>query len=257
MRLLLLSLFFDGFPAHKAAAVDYPKAPNFQPQGIPENSTEWELRLTQLERNQYLNILKREQQRLFLGFAAGVGGSLIAPAAISLPLAVASLPLVLTAAVGPAAFGSSALALTVILGLTNALIQTRATHWMLNQSRYYQFKMMPGFLANLVGQGVSAALMMSLTGLASAPFWDPALAWQTGDLINEDRALGSLNILGALLVSGLTYALLPPLMGTWAMSKYAKVRPGFRPVRPAPARSAAGTSGIPPSMQAPLLRASF
>ena len=108
--------FLDGFRAQGRGGGLQSEGPQFSSPGVEKEFTEWELRLTQLERNQYLNILKREQQRLFLGFAAGVGGSLIAPAAISLPLAVASLPLVLTAAVGPAAFGSSALALTVFWG---------------------------------------------------------------------------------------------------------------------------------------------
>ncbi|MBL92033.1 MAG: hypothetical protein CMH56_09530 [Myxococcales bacterium] len=260
MRLLLLLVFCFLSHAPAAWSFDYQLAPPViegHTDPIPENPENWEMRLTQRERTQYLNTLRRENQRFWLGYIMGAGAAVLGPLTLSVPFAMSVFPLALAGALGPAPLMYTFLSTAVVFAASNALIQSLATHWLLNQSRYYQFKMLPGFLANLVGQGLTFSIFMGLSGTALGMISDPAVAWQRRDFVTAELGVGSLGILGALALGALTYVTLPPLMGTWMMMKNAAVRPGFRVIRPAPETTArfepVGGSGV----QTPLLAFQF
>ena len=234
-----IALLLFGFCSAPAMALDLRLAPpkTVQEQAlISDDTQEWHLRLTQKDRTQYLNILEKEKQRFWLGYATGIGAGFVGNGILSLPLFFSLIPLSFSAVLGPGPLFFNLLTVGSLYSLSAAFIQTLTTHWMMNQSQHYQFRMLPAFLANLLGQGITAALFIGLSSNAIGILTDPAVAWQNSLNVNTEIAFGGLSMLGASLVMFVAHYAIAPLFGSWVMMKTATIRPGYRAVRPAPER---------------------
>jgi hypothetical protein len=246
----LLWLFICFVFSAPAQALDYQLESPLQGDEaqIHSDVNQWEMRLTQRERTQYLNIFEREKQRFWLGYILGVGTGFVSQGLLSVPLVLSFIPLSLSGLFGPGPVLYNVLTVGALYSISTALLQTFATQWLSNQSSYYQFKMLPAFIANLVGQGLTVGLLIGFSGTSLGILTDPAVAWQDAVGGNAEQVFGSVSILGSLIVVAIANATLAPLFGSWMMLKTATIRPGFRVVRPAPPKEislAPQTSALP------------